>query len=1424
MQEKTGGNPFFVIQFVLALVEDRLITFDRKHATWNWDLAHIKAKDFTGNVADFMVAKLNRLSNTTQEILKLFACLGHEVEIASLAIVVDEPETAIDTYLQEAVRLGLILRVDQHYTFLHDRVQEAAYSLTPTDQRAALHLRVGRCLVATMREEKLAEQIFDVVNQFNRGIAGISDQHDRELAADLNLHAARKAKASAAYASAVNYCNSGMAVLGPSLWERRYDLAFGLMLECAECSLLSSRFEETERLLTELLLNAASTVEQAAAYRLKIELHVVRSENSRAVESALECLRLFGIDMPAHPSRAEVQAEYEKIWHVLGDRPIESLIDLPKTTSPEAHAAMRVLAALIPPSFYTDTNLFDLQVCQMVSLTLKHGLTDAATHGFGWFGWILGHAFHRYDDSHRFGTLALDLIEKHGFLDPARVHYAMGLIVSWMKPLAISIDYFRTAFRLGVETGDLFFATYSACQVVRRLMLTGIALDEVWQEFEEFVEFATQIGFRDGADLIISEQRFIAALRGQTTSLSTYSDAAFDELAFERALTSDRMAMMVGWYWILKIEARFLSGDYGQALEAIERAKRLLWATPGEIQLLDYHFYSALTLAAQVATIPRAPRAAWRARIAEHREQLRAWAQNNPGNFESASILVEAEIARIENRILDAERLYEEAISVAHASTFIQNEGLANELAARFYAARGFETIAQAYLRNARACYLRWGAKGKVRQLEQLHPKLLEDPSPGLRPATLGPSLEQLDIGAVMKASQAVSGEMLLDRLIETLMTLALEHAGAERGLLILVRGSPPQLAAEARTEHKTVEVIRGQGAVTPDVMPETLLRTVLRTQENVLLNDATALNPFSADAYFWPKRVRSVLCLPLLKQTELIGLLYLENNLVSHVFTPARIAILGLLASQAAISLENARLYSDLLQENRERQMAEDAMRASEARWRNLFENVPVGVALVGADGRYVEVNPALCSMTGYSAAELRRLSPADITHEDDRAATQAILAARITNMFYAPRIEKRYRRRDGGIVWVELSTFIVPVMGSDSLHAGVAVDITERKRAETALRRSEAYLAEAQRLSRTGSFGWNVASGNIFWSEESFDIFGYYKAPSANIQMVLQRVHPEDLAFVQRIIEQACSLEENFDFEHRLLMPDQSIRYVHAVGRAVRDQAGELEFMGSVMDITAAKRAEENLNKAQADLAHVARVTTLGELAASIAHEINQPLAAIATSGNACLRWLGRDPPELDAARSAVTRIVQAAHRAGDVIHSVRTLTLKSGPQLTKLDLNDAIQEVLALTRGDLHRHGVVLHTEFSAQPRRVLGDRVQLQQVLLNLITNAMDAMANVTDRPKTLMITAQPAQPDGVLVSVEDTGAGFDPAASDQIFAPFYTTKSTGMGIGLSICKTIIEAHGGQLWAKPNVPQGAIFRFRLPADGREAAPSA
>jgi signal transduction histidine kinase len=534
-----------------------------------------------------------------------------------------------------------------------------------------------------------------------------------------------------------------------------------------------------------------------------------------------------------------------------------------------------------------------------------------------------------------------------------------------------------------------------------------------------------------------------------------------------------------------------------------------------------------------------------------------------------------------------------------------------------------------------------------------------------------------------------VSGEIVLEKLIETLMVIAVEHAGAERGLLVLPQGDVQQIEAEATTGSDAVKVRLLGMPATPSDLPGSVLQYVIRTEESVILDDASAQNPFLADEYIRQKRARSVLCLPLLKQAKLIGLLYLENNLASHVFTPARISVLKLLSSQAAISLENARLYAKLSNENRDRRKAEEALRASEAS------------------------------------------------------------------------------------------------------------------------------LAEAQQISHTGSWRWEVGTGEVSWSAEHFRIFAFDPSTTRpSYAIFMDRVHAEDRPSFEQATQRAVREKTGFQHEYRIVLPDGSVKHLQSVGQPDVTESGDLEFVGTVMDITERRCSEEALRSTQTELARVARLTTMGELVASIAHEINQPLTGVVASGNACLRWLNRDEPDLAKARNAVTRIVNDGTRAGEVIRGLRALAKKSGPQLTELDINEAIQEVLTLTRSELHRHRVVLRTKLSAEERPVFGDRVQLQQVLLNLIMNAVESMSALTERARMLTIASEPVEPHGLLVAVEDTGTGLDPAIADRVFDSFFTTKPEGMGMGLSICRSIIDAHGGRISMSPRAPYGTVFRFTVP----------
>jgi PAS domain S-box-containing protein len=380
---------------------------------------------------------------------------------------------------------------------------------------------------------------------------------------------------------------------------------------------------------------------------------------------------------------------------------------------------------------------------------------------------------------------------------------------------------------------------------------------------------------------------------------------------------------------------------------------------------------------------------------------------------------------------------------------------------------------------------------------------------------------------------------------------------------------------------------------------------------------------------------------------------------------------------------------------------------------------------------------------------------------------------------------------------------------------------DVTERNQAEDALRRSDAYLAGAQKLSLTGSFGWKVSSGELFWSDETFRIFGYDRTTKPSLELVIQRTHPTDTARVRQLIDRASRDKRDWKLEHQLLMPDGSVKSVNVVARAVRDESGGVEFLGSIMDVSAAKQAEQELRQAHAELAHVTRVTTLGELTASIAHEVNQPIAAVASNAAAGLRWLEAKPPNLDEVRATLGYIVQDAQRAGDVMHRIRALAKKAPLSMARFDVNEAVLDVIALTRSELMRHGVSLQSQLATGLPLIEGDRIQLQQVILNLILNAVEAMSGIDNGAREVRISTGKEASDAVLVTVRDFGPGLDPQSVDSLFKAFYTTKPGGLGMGLAICRSIIQSHGGRLWATANEPRGAVFQFTLPLERDETA---
>ena len=492
----------------------------------------------------------------------------------------------------------------------------------------------------------------------------------------------------------------------------------------------------------------------------------------------------------------------------------------------------------------------------------------------------------------------------------------------------------------------------------------------------------------------------------------------------------------------------------------------------------------------------------------------------------------------------------------------------------------------------------------------------------------------------------------------------------------------------------------------------------------------------------------------------------------------------------------------------------ATETLRQSEAQWREVFEHNPVMYFMVEATGLVLSVNTFGAAQLGYTVDELLGQSVLRVFADEDRDAVQRNVAACLGNIGQTRSWEIRKVRKDGSRLWVRENAKAVRRLDGQLIVLIACEDITERKEAENALQESEMYLSEAQRLSHTGSFGWHVASGEIIWSEETFRIFAFDKAPSIKHGTVLQRVHPDDRTRVQRTIDRASLDLRDFEQSYRLLMPDGAIKYVHARAHAVTGISGDTEFIGAVTDVTARKRAEAELHEAQTNLARVTRVTALGELAASIAHEVNQPLAAVVTNAAACLRWLNRATPDLNEARGAVELIISDGNRAGEVIQRVRALVNKTTDQKAPLDVNEVINEVIGLVQHELQSHVISLQLDLTPGLPTVVADRIQLQQVILNLVVNGIEAMQPVTDRPRELVIRTRHDDAGQILVSVTDCGVGIATENAERLFDAFYSTKASGMGMGLSICRSIIEAHRGRLSVAGNTGHGAAFQFTLP----------
>lgn len=925
---KTGGNPFFLNQFLYNLDQEGVFSLNEERTHWQWDLDRIEQMQITDNVVDIMVTRLRRLQPDTQSVLRLASCIGHQFELATLAIVSEKSAQETGKDLWEALQQGMLVPMDVNYRFLpelegapnvkyrfqHDRVQQAAYSLIPAEQRAAVHLRIGWLFYDNQSEQERDENLFEIVNHLNIGVEFIAEPAKIALLAELNLRAGKKAKAAAAYSQAFSYLQTGINLLGDDCWTSGYDTALSFHVEGAEAAYTIGNFEQMASWGQVVIDNAKNLTDQAQAYEVLIQGSIARSKLTEAVDIALTILAKLGVTFPAEPTFDDIVAAIAATRAAFADRKVEELASLPPMTDPHMLIVQRILPRILSASLTAIPALCPLLVYKQVQLAIEHGNAPDSIMGYVNYAPLICALEQDYDTGYRFGVLAIDLLDTLD-AEPFRAratHMMNGFVRHWKDPLRDTIGPLLDVYRIGLENGDVEYAAYGLWMRANYTLLSGRNLDDAEPDMEKSATASRQLNQDIALNYLLITWQFVRNLMGLEDDHLRLVGKAYDEdeMLPVHVAANDGFALCI--LYADKTMLNYWFHRYDEALENALLAEERFASVLGMCSVVIATFYESLTRLVLYEDASPDEREAHLAKVEANQAKMATWAEHAPMNYRHKWCLVEAEKKRVLGDDMAAMRMYAQAIEQAHANLYIHEEALANELTGRFHQKRGRQNAAKGYFSEAHYLYDSWGAKAKARTLGNYRGR-----RGGRRAATnltmTTVSGENLDLASVLKASQAIAGEIVLGDLLRKMMAIVVENAGAQRGLLLLPNGS--SWFVRARVDETGVSYIDGDSMpiVGGQVLPLTIVNYVLKTEQAVHLDEACHIGSFTADPYIAANATKSILCLPIIHQARLVAVIYLENSLTTRAFSGEQLEVLQLLSAQIAVSMENAGLYANL-------------------------------------------------------------------------------------------------------------------------------------------------------------------------------------------------------------------------------------------------------------------------------------------------------------------------------------------------------------------------------------------------------------------------------------------------------------------------------------------------------------------------------